>query len=62
MTCSRAEAKLWIRKNWTELCDKKELTFVLRRYYAVYQGKLKPQDDYVKLKRTLEKLAIDKSD
>ena len=64
MTCSQTEAKEWIKRNWNDICERKELTFVLRRYYAVYSsGKnCEEVDDYVRLKKELEKLAIDKSD
>lgn len=58
MTCSREEARAWIKQNWHDLCERRELGLVLKRYYTVYNGK-QPADDYVSLKRELEKLAID---
>ena len=69
MTCTKSEARAWIKNNWHDLCERRELSFVLKRYYAVYNGRCeqpaltwrgRPADDYVRLKRELEKLPIDK--
>ena len=60
MTCSQTEAKAWINQNWKYICERKELAFVLRRYYAVYLNGRQEVDDYVTLKRELERLPIDK--
>lgn len=60
MTCSRVEAKKWIRQNWIYLCDNGQLSVAIKRYSAVYLNGRAKVDEYVKLKNELEKLPIDK--
>ena len=71
MTCSQAEAKKWIKQNWLDLCENGNLSYAITRYVRVYYRSTKrslgnvetavvreetPADDYVKIKKELEKL------